>query len=168
MSLVLPRSGLWFWLDEANFQPIRSTIWIWVVMHHRYGICTFVPQTSFFWETGVTREMLAIRGLLFLLKMYQRPPSQLLCHLSASILGIGTGKKKAAGGKKQVTKRWNGKGTGKFERKIFDQYGAHRKTRCHKCQLCKHDWRTQEEYFPERFTSPRKDFAWQLLVHGAC
>ena len=50
----------------------------------------------------VTREMLAIRGLLFL---YQRPPSQLLCHLSASILGIGTGKKKAAGGKKQVTKR---------------------------------------------------------------
>ena len=53
----------------------------------------------------VTREMLAIRGLLFLLKMYQRPPSQLLCHLSASILGIGSGKKKAAGGKKQVTKR---------------------------------------------------------------
>ena len=39
---VLIRSGYCFWLDEANFQPIRSTSQIWVVTHHQYGIPSLV------------------------------------------------------------------------------------------------------------------------------
>ena len=38
-------------------QPIRSTVQIWVVMCHQYGIFAFVSQTSFRGETssGVTK-----------------------------------------------------------------------------------------------------------------
>ena len=31
---------------EANFQPIRGTTQIWVVMRHQYGISAIVPQKS--------------------------------------------------------------------------------------------------------------------------
>ena len=34
------------------FQPIRSTIQIWVVTRHQYGISALVPQTSFGGETS--------------------------------------------------------------------------------------------------------------------
>ena len=41
------RSGLCFWLEEANFQPIRSTSQIWVVTRHQSRISVLVSQSSF-------------------------------------------------------------------------------------------------------------------------
>ena len=46
-DVSLPRSGKCFSLVTVNFYPIRSTIQIWVVTRHQYGISTLVPQTSF-------------------------------------------------------------------------------------------------------------------------
>ena len=41
------------WLKQISHvvRPIRSTIQIWVVMHHHYGLSAIVCQTSFRGET---------------------------------------------------------------------------------------------------------------------
>ena len=45
------RSSDVIWLVGNLLHPIRSTIQIWVVTRHQYGIFAFVPQTSFREET---------------------------------------------------------------------------------------------------------------------
>ena len=49
----LSRSGLCLWLDKTYLEPIRSTIQIWVVTHHQYGIFGLVSKMSFCWRTSV-------------------------------------------------------------------------------------------------------------------
>ena len=48
-------ASVFYWqCRERNFlQPIKSTIQIWVVKRHQYGISALVPQTSFRRETSV-------------------------------------------------------------------------------------------------------------------
>ena len=41
----------WIWLDETDFQPIRSSTQIWVVTRHQGGISVLVSQTPFLIET---------------------------------------------------------------------------------------------------------------------
>ena len=47
-------ASVFYWqCRERNFlQPIKSTIQIWVVKRHQYGISALVPQTSFRGETS--------------------------------------------------------------------------------------------------------------------
>ena len=47
----------WSCCMENLLRPIRSTIQIWLVAHHQYGILVLVAQTSFHRETscGVTK-----------------------------------------------------------------------------------------------------------------
>ena len=58
----VPRSGQCFWLDEANYQPIKSTTYIWVVTSHQYGISALIPQTSFCGQAcgGVKKNFFSI------------------------------------------------------------------------------------------------------------
>ena len=59
---LLSRSGWCFWLYEANFQPIRGTTQIWVVMRHQYGISALVPRK---WSLGETSGGVATCRLFF-------------------------------------------------------------------------------------------------------
>ena len=63
----LSRSGLCLWLDKTYLEPIRSTIQIWVVTHHQFGISVLVSKTSFRWRTIVV----VFSGEIFVKKMFR-------------------------------------------------------------------------------------------------
>ena len=56
----------WSCCMENLLRPIRSTIQIWLVAHHQYGILVLVAQTSFHRETscGVTKCWLFSQAIL--------------------------------------------------------------------------------------------------------
>ena len=56
----------WSFCMENLLRPIRSTIQIWLVAHHQYGILVLVAQTSFHSETscGVTKCWLFSQAIL--------------------------------------------------------------------------------------------------------
>ena len=56
----------WSCCMENLLWPIRSTIQIWLVTHHQYGILVLVAQTSFHRETscGVTKCWLFSQAIL--------------------------------------------------------------------------------------------------------
>ena len=56
----------WSCCMENLLRPIRSTIQIWLVTHHQYGILVLVAQTSFHRETscGITKCWLFSQAIL--------------------------------------------------------------------------------------------------------
>ena len=56
-----------FPLDEANFQPIRSTIKIWVVTRHEYGSLHSFLRCHF-----VGKRLVASQNVGFLLRLHHK------------------------------------------------------------------------------------------------
>ena len=63
----------WSCCMENLLRPIRSTIQIWLVAHHQYGILVLVAQTSFHRETscGVTKCWLFSQAIITIMNRWE-------------------------------------------------------------------------------------------------
>ena len=57
-EVSLPKYGWYFWLDEANFQPIRSICQIWVATHHHYLWASPVSRGKQWWPRKMSEKFL--------------------------------------------------------------------------------------------------------------